>query len=172
LNQLRLLEESLQTLPIPITFLRAAWFIDNAAFDMESARNGRIHSFLQPLDRKWPMVAAEDVGAVAAQLLLQNWNGQRVVELEGPRRLSPNDLAAAFNEVLGRIVTAEIVDRDRWESLFLAQGMKNPTPRMQMLDGFNQGWIDFSNDGRSARHGTTELITVIRAIAERQPDLP
>jgi NAD(P)H dehydrogenase (quinone) len=166
LNQLRLLEESLQTLPIPITFLRAAWFIDNAAFDMGSARNGRIESFLQPLDRKFPMVAARDVGAIAAQLLLQSWNGQRVVALEGPRRLSPNDLATAFSEVLGRTVTAEIVERDRWESLFLAQGMKNPTPRMQMLDGFNQGWIDFSDGGESTRHGPTELITVIRTIAE------
>jgi uncharacterized protein YbjT (DUF2867 family) len=112
------------------------------------------------------MVAARDVGCVAAELLLENWNGQRVVELEGPRRVSPNDLAAAFGEVLGRQVTAEGVEREHWERLFLAQGMRNPTPRMQMLDGFNQGWIDFPNGGRNTRHGNTEVVTVIRSIVD------
>src|SRR5262249_5604836 len=54
---------------------------------------GVVPSFLQPLDRRIPMVATEDVGRVAAELLLENWNGKRIVELEEPRRLSPNDIA-------------------------------------------------------------------------------
>jgi hypothetical protein len=28
--------------------------------------------------------------------------------------------------------------------------MKNPTPRIQMLDGFNEGWIEFES-GEQAR---------------------
>jgi hypothetical protein len=31
------------------------------------------------------------------------------------------------------------VPRETWESLLKLQGMKNPTPRIQMLDGFNEG---------------------------------
>jgi hypothetical protein len=30
----------------------------------------------------------------------------------------------------------------RWEEVFRAQGMKNPTPRIQMIEGFNEGWIE------------------------------
>ena len=30
---------------------------------------------------------------------------------------------------------------ETWESLFESQGMKNPTPRIRMLDGFNEGRI-------------------------------
>src|SRR5882724_2852785 len=94
LNQLGLLEQALQPLPAPIVFLRAAWFLDNAAFDAASARStGVIESFLQPLDKQYPMVAAKDVGCVAAELLRDTWRGHRVVELEGPRRVTPNEIA-------------------------------------------------------------------------------
>ena len=70
LNQLGSFEQALQSLPAPVTFLRPAWFLDNAAFDSASARTaGRIDSFLQPLDKQYPMVAARDVGFVASELL-------------------------------------------------------------------------------------------------------
>ena len=110
------------------------------------------------------MVATADVGRMGAELLLEPWNDQRVVELEGPRRVSPNDIAASFTYLLGRSVHAEIVPRAAWEELFRAQGMHNPTPRIQMLDGFNEGWLAFENE---ARKGLGELDTVLRALIER-----
>jgi uncharacterized protein YbjT (DUF2867 family) len=70
------------------------------ASDVTSAREtGLIHSFLQPIDRVFPMVAAQDVGRVAADLIQQDWTGTRVIELEGPSRESPHDLANAFAQV-------------------------------------------------------------------------
>jgi len=42
--------------------------------------------------------------------------------------------------------------------------MQNPTPRMQMLDGFNEGWIRFAAGGTSALRGTTTLIQVIESL--------
>jgi uncharacterized protein YbjT (DUF2867 family) len=72
------------------------------------------------------------------------WEGKRVVEIEGPQRVSPNAVAAAFATALGTPVRAEIVPREQWESIFRAQGMKNLLPRMQMIDGFNAGWIEFA----------------------------
>jgi NAD(P)H dehydrogenase (quinone) len=83
------------------------------------------------------------------------------VELEGPARVSPNDLAKAFANALGRPVRVEIVARDTWETLFRGQGMKNPLPRMRMLDGFNEGWIDFPGNGDLALKGTVSADTVI-----------
>lgn len=169
LNALGLLEDALKTLPLPVAFLRAAWFMENAAWDIASAREGIIQSYLQPLDRPIPMIATEDVGRTAAALLREQWEGQRVVELEGPQRVSPNALADAFAKALARPVRAEAVSRDRWESIFRAQGMKNPTPRMQMIDGFNGGWIDFPNRGANARKGHIDIDQVIATLI-RQPD--
>ena len=50
LNVLGRMEEALGSLPIPVTFLRAAWFMENAAWDIDSAKKGLIQSYLQPLD--------------------------------------------------------------------------------------------------------------------------
>jgi NAD(P)H dehydrogenase (quinone) len=168
LNALGLMEDALKALPMPVTFLRAAWFMDNAAWDIASARQGNIQSYLQPLDRPIPMIATDDVGRTAAALLQEHGEARRVVELEGAQRVSPNALADAFAKVLARPVRAEAVPRDRWESIFRAQGMKNPTPRMQMLDGFNAGWIDFPNRGANARKGGIGIDQAIATLIQRE----
>jgi uncharacterized protein YbjT (DUF2867 family) len=165
LTQRTLMEQALRDLPMPITFLRPGWFMENAAWDVAPARDqGVIPSFLQPLDKAVPMVATADVGRVAGQLLQQTWNGVRVVELEGPRRVSPNDIAAAFAQILCRQVRAEVVGRDTWEALFRSQGMTEPVPRMRMLDGFNEGWIAFEGKEADIVKGEVELETVLRAL--------
>jgi NAD(P)H dehydrogenase (quinone) len=162
LTQRTMMESALRKLSVPLTILRPAWFIDNAAWDVASAREtGVIHSFLQPMDRTFSMVAAKDVGRVAADLIQQDWTGTRVAELEGPGRVAPNDLADAFTSVLGKQVRAVPVPRDSWERLFRSQGMRNPEPRMRMLDGFNEGWIEFQDSGRHAIKGRINAVTVV-----------
>jgi NAD(P)H dehydrogenase (quinone) len=165
LSQLGIMENELGALDAPVTFLRAAWFMENAQADVAPAREtGVIRSFLQPLDKPSPMVAVSDIGLVAAELLQETWVGRRVVELEGPRRVSPNEIAACFAEILGRPVRAEIVPRDSWEELFRSQGATNPGPRARMIDGFNQGWIAFEG---TPRHGATPISAVLRQLVAR-----
>jgi len=167
LSQLTLMEEILGSLPMPVTFLRPGWFMENAIWDVAPAREqGVISSFLQPLDKPVPMVATADVGRVAADLLQQDWQGRRVVELEGPQRVTPNEIAAGFAKILGRPVRAEAVPRETWASLFLAQGMKDPMPRIQMLDGFNEGWIEFEGNASERLKGQVPLETVLRAVTQ------
>jgi uncharacterized protein YbjT (DUF2867 family) len=49
LTQRTLLERALSALTLPVTFLRPAWFMENFAWDVASARyHGVIASFLQP----------------------------------------------------------------------------------------------------------------------------
>ncbi|HEX3363778.1 NmrA family NAD(P)-binding protein [Phenylobacterium sp.] len=163
LNQLGLLERALEDLPMPVAFLRAAWFMENAAWDVAAARDlGTIQSYLQPLDHPVPMISASDVGRVAAELMGETWTGHRVVELEA-ERVTSNAIAQALAEALGRPVRVEAIPRERWEAIFRAEGMQNPLPRIQMVDGFNQGWIDFPDRGASARRGA---ISLKQAIAE------
>src|SRR6202789_1107018 len=81
LGQLRVLEQELRTLPIPVTFLRPAWYMENFSWDISSAREtGLIPSFLQPLDKLFPMFPTEDVGSTAAELMLDTWVGVRLVD--------------------------------------------------------------------------------------------
>nr|WP_315412670.1 NmrA family NAD(P)-binding protein [uncultured Pseudomonas sp.] len=163
LTQRTLMEQALSGLDLPVTFLRPAWFMENALYDVIAAREtGVIHSFLQPLDKAVPMIATADIGALAAQLLQQDWAGRRVVELEG-QWVSPNDIARSLTRILGRDVRAEVVERDTWEALLRAQGAQNPTPRMRMVDGFNEGWICFEHD--QVLKGSTSLDSVLRKLA-------
>ena len=169
LTQLQMMEQALGLLPMPVAFLRAAWFMENAASDVEPAvKTGVLQSFLQPLDKPFPMVATADIGRVAAELLQENWGGRKVIELEGSRRITPNDIAATFSKVLGRGVTIEAIPREKWEALFKAQGVADPTPRMRMLDGFNEGWIEFEGGETGSLKGTVALETVLRELVDRR----
>ena len=165
LSQLGLLERSLSTLPLPVAFLRAAWFMENAALDVADARDtGLIASYLQPLDRAVPMVATVDIGRRIAELLGESWSGVRIEEIEAARRVTPNAIAAAFAKALGKPVKAAAVPREKWETIFRGQGMANPLPRMQMLDGFNEGWIEFRDKGALARKGAVSIDEVVTAL--------
>ena len=95
LTQHTIIEQALSDLPMPIIFLRPAWFMENYRWDVIPAReHGVIPSFLQPLDKPVPMVATADIGKLAAALLQEPWSGHRVVELEGPHRVTPNEIAS------------------------------------------------------------------------------
>jgi NAD(P)H dehydrogenase (quinone) len=165
LSQRTMMEKALIALGLPLTILRPAWFIENALWDVSSAREGGvIHSFLQPPDKLFPMVATGDVGRVAGELIQERWSGLRIVELEGPRRLSPNDLAASFSCALAKPIRTETMERASWENLFRSQGMRNPTPRIRMLDGFNESWIEFEDRGAKAIKGRIDADAVIASL--------
>ena len=172
LTQHTIIEQVLREVSIPITFLRPGWFMENSSWDVAPAtKDGVIASFLQPLDKPVPMVATADIGRVAAQLLQETWSGHRVVELEGPSRVTPKQIAATFADLLGRPVRIEAVPRETWVSLFKSQGMKNPAPRIRMLDGFNEGWIEFESGEAGSRKGKVALKTVLQALIERENKL-
>jgi uncharacterized protein YbjT (DUF2867 family) len=163
LTQHTIIEEAIGALPMPIIFLRPAWFVENSRWDVAPAReHGVIPSFLQPLDKPVPMVATADIGKVAAGLLQEKWDCHRIVELEGPTRITPNQIGATFAKLLDKSVRMEVVPRNSWEALFKSQGVKNPLLRMRMLDGFNEGWIEFEKGEAGSRKGSVTLESVLQ----------
>lgn len=170
LTQQSIIEQTLAELPLPVTSLRPAWYMENFAWDVADAREHSVfRSFLQPVEKPFPMIAARDVGRAAADLLVEDrpGAGKQIVELEADRRSSPSDVAAAFAEALGRPVRVEVVPRETWQALFTEQGMRNPTPRMRMIDGFNEGWIDFERGAARSLKGHISLEAVVRDLVTR-----
>lgn len=165
LSQHSIIEKAISTLPMPLTILRPGWFMENFSWDVAPARErGVIPSFLQPLDKPVPMVATADIGKVAAEILQEPWSGHRLVELEGPKRVTPYEVGTTFARLLGKPVRMEVVPRESWEALFRSQGMKNPLPRIRMLDGFNEGWITFEQGEAGTRKGSTTLESVLKEL--------
>jgi NAD(P)H dehydrogenase (quinone) len=168
ITQLHMLESALGSLPLPVTFLRPAWFMENIAWDIAPARTtGLLHSYLHPLDRAIPMVSTADIGHVAACRLRQRWSGRKVVEIEGPARYSPADLASILAQALHRPVKPVAVPPQTWEETFRQQGTIDPSPRIDMLNGFNNGWIDF--EGAPGEHlaGETTMEEAVAALLPR-----
>ncbi|MEP6898013.1 MAG: NmrA family NAD(P)-binding protein [Rhodanobacter sp.] len=160
ITQLHLLESAIDTLPMPRAHVRAAWFMENLRWDVARARDeGRLASYLQPLDRAIPMIATDDIGRTVAATLTESWHGRRVIELEGPQRYSPHDVAQAFAAVLEHDVEAFEVPRDQWVTRFVSEGMpaNRSGPRIAMLEGFNRGWIDFEGGAAEQVKGRIPL---------------
>jgi NAD(P)H dehydrogenase (quinone) len=163
-----LLEQTLSDLPIAQAFLRAGWFMENHAGDVTTAQaEGKIFSNLYPLDRKFSLVATADIGKAGADVLRQEWKGNRYIEVAGPEQYSPNDIAGALSSALQRSVEAVAVPREKWTEFFLGQGMPEgrTEARAEMVDGFNSGWIHFGVPGTEHVTGATSLTTVIAKLA-------
>jgi NAD(P)H dehydrogenase (quinone) len=170
ITQLHILEQEMSSLPVSNAFVRAAWFLENYQQDAGSARDqGAIDVFLTPAERAFPMVATDDIGRLAAKTLRQDWKGNRYLELEGPARYSPLDAAVVFSRLLKQQVTANPVPRDEWARLFEKQGMApdRTGPRMEMLDGFNSGWIDFERADAEHVLGNRTLEEVLRDLLRK-----
>jgi uncharacterized protein YbjT (DUF2867 family) len=122
LTKLGIMDRVLGTLPMPVAFLRAAWFLENGVRDVASAKaSSVVQSLLQPLDKVFPIVGTSDIGQVAADMPSETWAGTRIVKLEGPRRVSPNEIAAYLGAILKQPIRAEAVPREKCESIFKSQ---------------------------------------------------
>jgi hypothetical protein len=71
----------------------------------------------------------------------------------------PNHIADALGDSIGHPV-----HRASWDELFRSQTMRNPEPRVRMLDGFNESWIEFEDRGGKAIRGQTNAAAVIAAL--------
>jgi uncharacterized protein YbjT (DUF2867 family) len=150
--------------------------MENMRWDIARAQSeGCMASYLHPLDRAIPMVATDDIGRLVADTLVQTWHGRRVIELEGPRRYSPLDMAQALAAVLERDIEPVVVARTQWAARFASEGMPadRTGPRIAMLDGFNSGWIDFAGAGAEHVQGriplgyvVDELVNAARGMVE------
>jgi uncharacterized protein YbjT (DUF2867 family) len=170
ITQSHMLEEIMGELPIAQAFIRAAWFLENYQWDVPGARDsGQVDAYLEPVTKEFPMVATQDIGELAAKTLLENWKGNRVLELEGPKRYSPLEAAKAFSKVLGREVNVRPIPRSQWQEKFVGQGMPADStgPRIEMVEGFNSGWIDFEGGDAEYFKGKVTLEEVIKNLVAK-----
>jgi NAD(P)H dehydrogenase (quinone) len=163
----RILEQELGNSGVPSVFLRPAWFMENVMYSLDAARStGNYYSFYQPLERAYAMVATKDVGRVGAEVLLESWKGNRVIEISGPKEYSSNDLATALETALGEPIAPVAVPRENWVDTLAQNGM--PADRsgafIELVEGINSGWFHFGVPGTEHVKGTTDLVTTVKAV--------
>lgn len=123
------LEERLRDQAIPAAITRGAYYMSNWDGAMDIVRaTGRLPSFLPP-DVPLPMVAPADLGDMAARRLLSPPSDVGLLHMEGPESYSPQDVATAFAEVLGRPVTVAPIPREAWLAAFREMGFSPAAAR-------------------------------------------
>lgn len=167
----RMLEKYLEQTGLPLTSLRASYFMENWGTLAGAAIHGVLPSFIAPIDKKIPMVAAEDIGRTAAEILCEDWNKSRIVELEGPAMYSPQDVANAFQQALNKSVHAVPVPESEWAQNLSQTGLSKTaiTGFIEMTQALNAGNLAFVNAPNiEHRKGTITLDSVIAAITAHQ----
>ncbi len=98
-------------------------FMDNAIRYVASIKErGMFFGPIDP-DRRLPLTATRDIGAVASRILSDGgWSGQQEIALLGPEDLSFNDMAAIISDVLGREVHYQQISFEQLKEQFLRRG--------------------------------------------------
>lgn len=99
-----MMEERLDQLAIPqLVHLRGSFFMENLLQCIPQIAETGIFAWAFATDRATPMIAAQDVGERAAELLAAtDWNGPRVQELLGPRDYTFAEAVEILGESIGR----------------------------------------------------------------------
>lgn len=163
-----IMEQRFRRLDMRRIFLRSAEHMEGWGRVAPAAiATGILPSFHDPVDKKIPNVSAQDVGRIAADLLLHPdiETQEQIVHAEGPRRYSASDVAAALSQLLGRPITAQALPRSQWrETLGRAMGASAADLLTELYDVHSKGLIDVEPNARDVRYGTTELIDALRPL--------
>jgi uncharacterized protein YbjT (DUF2867 family) len=147
-----------------LTILRAPYFMENWAAVLDAARTqGVLPSFLSP-GRKMPMIAVRDIGHIAAECLLDQPKGRRVLELSGPQDYSPEDVAAVMGQHLHRHVKVQPLPLTAATTTFTAMGYSEDVARLfeEMYAGLERGSITYEGNGACRPRG---LVTLSEAVS-------
>jgi uncharacterized protein YbjT (DUF2867 family) len=108
------MEQGLARLSIPFSIVRAAYYMSNWDMAFQTAQQeGKVYTFYPP-NFKIPMAAPQDLGRIAAQLLMEPLSQTGLHYAEGPEPYSSTDVAAAFAVALDKPVEAIEIPRKQW----------------------------------------------------------
>jgi uncharacterized protein YbjT (DUF2867 family) len=119
------MEQQLAAQPIPFSIIRAAYYMSNWDFALQTARQDGVINTFFPTDFVLPMVAPRDISQLAARLMTEPVESTGLYNIEGPERYSPLDVAEAFAKALKKPVKAVEIVRDQWINTMQKMGFSN-----------------------------------------------
>jgi uncharacterized protein YbjT (DUF2867 family) len=128
-----------------VTVLRPAFFMENFLGHVEPIReHGAV---MLPLDgnRPFPMVAAADIAARAAAVLLDGaWHGHRVLGVHGPENLTVIQAVEIIGKALGRSLAYRPLAFEQMREGLLDMGMPEHAADMylELYRAMNEGRLD------------------------------
>jgi uncharacterized protein YbjT (DUF2867 family) len=158
-------ERSFEKLGIAVTFVRAAYFLENYGAVLPAATHDGVLPSFFPAAFTHAVVTTTDIGRTAAQALLDGPRGRRVIELSGPADVTPADIAAALGRILGRTVQVVEAPLDAVVPTFMSFGMSQHMSEIyrEMYAGFLAGDVTWEGRGEPMR-GSVGVAEGLRAM--------
>ena len=150
-----------------VTFLRAAYFMENWGGSLYAVGQGVLPTFLVA-DKAIPLVATRDIGTAAARLLVEGGGGKRVIELAGPREYSPRDVAAAVERIGGKPIVVQQAPEEAMVPALMGAGMNAEWARLfqELTHGINTDVVVWEG-GHPLWRGETGLQSVLSTLIGR-----
>jgi uncharacterized protein YbjT (DUF2867 family) len=126
-----------------VLYLRAGYFMENTLPQANAIhQTGSVAGPLRA-DLKVPMIAARDIGTVAADVLLHpTIRGKQTRELLGQRDLSYTDVAAIIGKAIGKpdLKYVQVPD-EQFRTILVQMGMSEPMAKLllEMTNALNAG---------------------------------
>ncbi|SCW04192.1 LAFE_0H08108g1_1 [Lachancea fermentati] len=115
-------EKETQKLEIPLCVIRGAYYMSNWLSLAAGAKETGVLPSLIPSTLSVPMVAPQDIGELAAQLLSSEIENVGMFYIEGPCHYSPDDVARCFTASFNRSVRVEYIPQQEWNAFYLKNG--------------------------------------------------
>ena len=148
-----------------LTILRPPSFMENWAPVIGTAKaQGVLPTFIAP-QAKIPMIATKDIGRIGAEHLIAGGNGRRIVEMAGPEEYSPEQVAAALGQILGKTVTAQHAPLSAVVPTFKSFGFSDEAAALfeEMYTAFSKGTVGYEHPANVVR-GTVTLQDALRGM--------
>ncbi|MBI3808024.1 MAG: NAD(P)H-binding protein [Nitrospirae bacterium] len=148
-----------------LTILRPPYFMENWAPVLGAVKGqGLLPTFIAPM-AKIPMIATDDIGRIAAEQLIAGGHGRKVVEMAGPEEYSPDQVAAALGQILGKPVTAQHAPLSAVIPTFKSFGFSDEAAKLfeEMYTSFSTGAIGYEHPASLVR-GNVTLAEALRGM--------
>lgn len=157
-------EQRLRATRKAVTILRPPYFMENWVGVLGAVKGkGILPSFL-PIDQKIETIATADIGEIAARLLREPAPAEaRVVEIGGPDRLSPRDVARQLGVALGRPVQPVLLPLDQAVPTFTGIGLSMTAAELfrEMYEGVARGLVAYEQPGAPQIRGRRQPADVL-----------
>jgi uncharacterized protein YbjT (DUF2867 family) len=148
-----------------LTILRPCYFMDNWAPVIGAAKaQGVLPTFIAP-HAKIPMISTKDIGRMGAEQLMTGGHGKQIVEMAGPEEYSPDQVASALGQILGKPVTAQYAPLSAVVPTFKSFGFSDEAAKLfeEMYTSFSKGTIGYEDPTKVMR-GTVTLQDALRGM--------
>jgi uncharacterized protein YbjT (DUF2867 family) len=148
-----------------LTILRPCYFIDNWAPVLGAAKGqGALPTFIAP-QAMVPMISTRDIGRVGAEQLMAGGKGKQIVELAGPEEYSPDQVATALGQILGKTVSAQHAPLSAVVPTFKSFGFSDEAAKLfeEMYTSFSTGAIGYEHPASLVR-GKVTLAEALRGM--------